>query len=69
MSNQHTPTSPVFDNEMAEILESFIVESNEILEKLGQDLLLLEKDSKNSELHNVPFIRSREHRPSWVLNR
>lgn len=44
-----------FDNEMKEILESFIVETNEILEKLGQDLLLLEKDPKNSELHNVIF--------------
>jgi two-component system, chemotaxis family, sensor kinase CheA len=43
------------DNEMKEIMESFIVESNEILEKLGQDLMALEKDSKNSELHNVIF--------------
>ncbi|HVN47601.1 MAG TPA: chemotaxis protein CheA [Bacteroidota bacterium] len=43
------------DNEMKEILESFLVESNEILEKLGQDLLALEKDSKNGELHNVIF--------------
>ncbi|HOV98539.1 MAG TPA: chemotaxis protein CheA [Bacteroidota bacterium] len=46
---------PSFDNEMKEILESFIVETNEILEKLGQDLLALEKDSTNSELHNVIF--------------
>lgn len=44
-----------FDNEMKEILESFIVETNEILEKLGQDLLLLEKDPTNSDLHNVIF--------------
>ena len=43
------------DNEMKEIMESFIVESNEILEKLGQDLMTLEKDSKNAELHNVIF--------------
>ncbi len=46
---------PTFDNEMKEILESFLVETNELLEKLGQDLLLLEKDPKNSELHNVIF--------------
>ncbi len=46
---------PSFDNEMKEILESFIVETSEILEKLGQDLLALEKDSTNSELHNVIF--------------
>ncbi|MCX7984324.1 MAG: chemotaxis protein CheA [Bacteroidetes bacterium] len=44
-----------FDNEMREILESFIVETHEILEKLGQDLLQLEKDPVNSELHNVIF--------------
>ncbi len=47
--------NPAFENEMAEILESFIVESNEIVEKLGRDLLALEKDPKNSELHNVIF--------------
>jgi two-component system chemotaxis sensor kinase CheA len=48
-------TTPGFDNEMAEILESFIVESNEIIDKLGQDLLLLEKNPTDSELHNVIF--------------
>ncbi len=47
--------NPAFENEMAEILESFIVESNEIVEKLGQDLLALEKEPKNPELHNVIF--------------
>ena len=46
---------PSFDNEMAEIVESFIVESNEILDKLGQDLLELEKTPTNAELHNVIF--------------
>ncbi|HTX18062.1 MAG TPA: chemotaxis protein CheA [Bacteroidota bacterium] len=44
-----------FDGEMAEILESFIVESNEILETLGQDLLKLEKSPADAELHNVIF--------------
>ena len=48
-------TMPTFDNEMAEIVEGFIVESNEILEKLGPDLLELEKNPTNSELHNVIF--------------
>jgi two-component system, chemotaxis family, sensor kinase CheA len=46
---------PSFDNEMAEIVESFIVESNEILEKLGHDLLELEKNSTDKEMHNVIF--------------
>jgi two-component system, chemotaxis family, sensor kinase CheA len=46
---------PAFDNEMAEIVESFIVESNEILDKLGQNLMELEKTPTDSELHNVIF--------------
>lgn len=48
-------SAPSFDNEMVEILESFIVESNEIIEKLGQDLLALEKNPTDAELHNVIF--------------
>jgi two-component system chemotaxis sensor kinase CheA len=48
-------TSPVFDNEMAEILESFIVETREILERLGQDLMLLEKGNAGTELLNTIF--------------
>ena len=46
MSEQATETGgegPVFDNEMAEILESFLIETREIFERLGQDLLTLEK--------------------------
>ncbi len=50
-----TGGTPSFENEMAEILDSFIVESNEIIERLGQDLMALEKDPKNAELHNVIF--------------
>ena len=46
---------PAFDSEMAEIVESFIVESNEILEKLGQNLMDLEKTPTDAELHNVIF--------------
>ena len=60
MANDQSPsgqngTSAAFDGEMAEILESFIVESNEILETLGQNLLALEKNPEDSELHNVIF--------------
>jgi two-component system, chemotaxis family, sensor kinase CheA len=44
-----------FDNEMDEILQSFIIESNELIEKLGQDLLELEKAPTNSELQNTIF--------------
>jgi two-component system chemotaxis sensor kinase CheA len=44
-----------FDDEMAEILESFLVETNELLELLGQDLLLLERTPHDSELHNTIF--------------
>ena len=50
-----TGENAALENEMAEILESFIVESNEIIERLGPDLLALEKDPTNSELHNVIF--------------
>jgi two-component system chemotaxis sensor kinase CheA len=44
-----------FDGEMAELLESFIVETNEIYEKLGPDLLELEKNPVDKELHNRIF--------------
>jgi len=52
MSDQ---TFKQFDGEMAELLESFVVETNEIFEKLGPDLLALEKNPENSELHNKIF--------------
>jgi len=48
-------TGPVFDNEMAEILESFIVETREILDRLGQDLMLLEKGNAGGDLLNTIF--------------
>jgi two-component system chemotaxis sensor kinase CheA len=48
-------TNPVFDNEMAEILDSFIVETREILERLGQDLMLLEKGNAGGDLLNTIF--------------
>ncbi|HTY59870.1 MAG TPA: chemotaxis protein CheA [Bacteroidota bacterium] len=44
-----------FDEEMAEILESFIVETREILERLGQDLLTLEKGTADQEMLNTIF--------------
>jgi two-component system, chemotaxis family, sensor kinase CheA len=44
-----------FDNEMAELIDSFIVETGEILEKLSQNLLDLEKRPDDSELHNTIF--------------
>ena len=44
MSDQEEQdTSTGFDNEMAEILESCNIETKEIMEKLGQELLELEK--------------------------
>lgn len=50
------PDAPAaFDEEMAEILESFIVESREILERLGQDLLTLEKGTADQEMLNCIF--------------
>ena len=50
------PESPAaFEEEMAEILESFIVESREILERLGQDLLTLEKGISDKEMLNTIF--------------
>ncbi|HMK38409.1 MAG TPA: chemotaxis protein CheA [Bacteroidota bacterium] len=50
------PDAPAaFDEEMAEILESFIVETREILERLGQDLLALEKGSAGKEMLNTIF--------------
>ena len=55
MSDQATGSGPVFDNEMAEILDSFIVETREIFEKFGQDLLALEKGSADSDLLNSIF--------------
>ncbi len=44
-----------FEEEMAEILESFIVETREILERLGQDLLTLEKGTADQEMLNTIF--------------
>jgi len=44
-----------YDEEMQEILESFIVETREIFEHLGQDLIALEGGSADKELLNAIF--------------
>lgn len=48
-------TGSAFDGEMAEILESFLIESNEIIDHLGRDLLDLEKTPSDKELLNKIF--------------
>lgn len=55
MSDQGESGGPAFDNEMAEILESFIVETREIFDKFGQDLVLLEKGATDADLLNSIF--------------
>jgi two-component system, chemotaxis family, sensor kinase CheA len=50
-----SPSDGSLDNEMAELIDSFIVETGEILEKLSQNLLDLEKRPDDSELHNTIF--------------
>ncbi|MFA6540985.1 MAG: chemotaxis protein CheA [Bacteroidota bacterium] len=49
------PSFAQYEGEMAELLESFTVETNEIFEKLGPDLISLEKNPSDSELHNRIF--------------
>jgi len=53
MSNQ--TNIPGFDDEMREILDSYLVESKEILEQLSQDLIKLEKSPTDSNLLNNIF--------------
>ncbi len=48
-------SSGLLDDEMKEIIESFIVETREIIEGLDQDLLELERGSTNSDLLNRIF--------------
>jgi two-component system, chemotaxis family, sensor kinase CheA len=55
MSDQSSGGGLAFDNEMAEILESFIVETREIFEKFSQDLLKLEQGAADAELLNSIF--------------
>ncbi len=46
---------PELDDEMDEIIESFIIETDEILEKLGRDLLELDHGEVDPELANSIF--------------
>ena len=55
-NNQGAPSG--FDKEMAEILESFLIESSEIVETMGQDLLELERRPSDRELLNGIFRAS-----------
>ena len=49
------PNPILIDPEMKEIVDSFLVETKEILEKLDFDLLELEKRPEDSELLNQIF--------------
>ena len=46
---------PIFDPEMKEILDSFLIETKEILEKLDQDLLQIEQSPDDKDLINTVF--------------
>ncbi|CUU06394.1 two-component system, chemotaxis family, sensor kinase CheA [Candidatus Thermokryptus mobilis] len=48
-------TPAIFDDEMKEIVESFIVETKELLDKLDNDLIELEKRQNDVELLNAIF--------------
>ena len=51
MGTQH----PMFSDEMKEIVESFIIESKEIFEKLDNEILEIEKRPEDKELINSIF--------------
>jgi two-component system chemotaxis sensor kinase CheA len=51
MSAQH----PMFSDEMKEIVDSFVVETKEIFEKLDNEILEIEKRSEDKELINSIF--------------
>jgi two-component system, chemotaxis family, sensor kinase CheA len=46
---------PEFDEEMKEIIESFFVETEELLDSLGQDLVKLDQENLDSDLLNGIF--------------
>jgi two-component system chemotaxis sensor kinase CheA len=48
-------TPAIFDDEMKEIVESFIVETKELLDKLDNDLVELEKRQNDVEILNAIF--------------
>lgn len=53
--NENTPNPTLIDPDMKEIVESFLIETKEILEKLDFDLLELEKRPEDSDLLNQIF--------------
>lgn len=55
MSDQGAGIGPAIDSEMVEIIESFIVETREIFEKFGQDLITLEQGATDPDLLNAIF--------------
>ncbi len=59
MQNDEAQAVPTgFEKEMAEILDTFLIESNEILETLGQNLIEIEKRPNDTELLNAIFRAS-----------
>lgn len=56
-TNDNGQANPAFSfgAEMAEIFESFLIETQEIFERLSQDLMELEKRPTDKELHNTIF--------------
>ena len=55
MSDQGAGIGPAIDSEMVEIIECFIVETREIFEKFGQDLITLEQGATDPDLLNAIF--------------
>ncbi|MCX6169898.1 MAG: chemotaxis protein CheA [Ignavibacteriales bacterium] len=53
--NENIPNPTLIDLDMKEIVESFLIETKEILEKLDFDLLELEKRPEDSDLLNQIF--------------
>ncbi|MGO9481563.1 MAG: chemotaxis protein CheA [Candidatus Kryptoniota bacterium] len=48
-------TNPMFSDDMKEIVDSFVVETKEIFEKLDKEILLIEKSPEDKELVNSIF--------------
>ncbi len=53
--NKKISDMPAFDNEMKEIVESFYIETDELLEQLDQDIIKLDRGNCDSELLNAIF--------------
>ncbi len=55
MDEQNEQSMMAFEPDMAEILESFLIESKEIMDKLGSDFMDLEQRPTEAELLNTIF--------------